>query len=220
MHFEVLVEDSSGELLLQVLTPRLLGPNGAAHTWRLHRYKGVGRLPRGLKPNSDSSKRILLDQLPRLLSGFAKTPWVDKIVVVLDVDRRPCAEFLSELRNAAQGCGAGAKTLFRLAIEEIEAWYLGDREAILAAYPRAKLYVLGKYAQDSVCGTWELLADAIHPTGSVGLRKVGWTAIGQAKHEWASKIGPLMSLNDNASPSFKKFRDSLTALASEGDWAE
>ena len=36
MHIEILVEDSSGEKLLQVLLPQFLGPQGEPHTWRLH----------------------------------------------------------------------------------------------------------------------------------------------------------------------------------------
>ena len=42
MHFEILVEDSSGKRLLEILIPQFIGPHGAPHTWRLHDYKGVG----------------------------------------------------------------------------------------------------------------------------------------------------------------------------------
>jgi hypothetical protein len=51
--------------------------------------------------------------------------------------------------------------LFRLAIEEVEAWYFGDKNALFAAYPNAKHAIVSKYKQDSVCGTWEMLAKAI-----------------------------------------------------------
>ena len=102
--------------------------------------------------------------------------------------------------------------MFRLAIEEIEAWYLGDQDALLAAYPKAKQDVLGKYAQDSVCGTWELLADAVYPGGSAAIKKVGGRLPGQVKDEWAEKIGPLMDLERNVSPSFGKLRDGLRRL--------
>jgi hypothetical protein len=93
-----------------------------------------------------------------------------------------------------------------------KAWYLGDREALLKAYPRAKREVLDRYVQDSVCGTWELLADAVHAGGVAAIKKAGWPLPGQIKHEWAEKIGPFMSLDDNASPSFGKFRDGLSRL--------
>jgi len=42
-------------------------------------YKGIGRLPKNLKGTSDPSKRILLDQLPKLLRGYGKMPHTVKI---------------------------------------------------------------------------------------------------------------------------------------------
>lgn len=211
MHIEILVEDSSGEKLLDVLLPQLLGSQGEPHTWRLHAYKGIGRIPGKLTPKADPAKRILLDQLPKLLRGYGKTPGIDAVVVMLDVDRRNCAEFLRELKEITEACVAhsATKILFRLAIEEMEAWYFGDREAVLLAYPRAKRNILDAYVQDSICGTWELLADAIYPGGSAMIIKAGWPLPGQVKHEWAEKIGPLMNLERNISPSFSKLCDGL-----------
>ena len=212
MHIEVLVEDSSGEKLLQCLLPQLLGLHGDPHTWRLHSYKGIGRIPKNLTSKADPAKRILLDRLPKLLRGYGKTPGIDAVVIVLDVDKRDCKAFLQELRALAGACIPSPTTLFRLAIEEMEAWYLGDQVALLEAYPRAKQDVLNGYVQDSACDTWELLADAVYPGGSSVIKKSGWPLPGQVKHEWAEKIGPRMKLNRNASPSFSKFRDGLRRL--------
>lgn len=216
MHIEVLVEDSSGEKLLAQLLPQILGEQGAPHTWRLKAYKGIGRIPKGLTAKADPAKRILLDQLPRLLQGYGKAPGIDAVVVVLDTDRRDCKAFLQELKSLAASCNPAPPTLFRLAIEELEAWYLGDRAALLKAFPRAKRDVLDRYVQDSACGTWELLADAVHAGGAAAIKKAGWPLPGQLKHEWAEKIGPLMSLHQNASPSFEKFRDGLSRLIAQG----
>jgi hypothetical protein len=212
MHIEILVEDSSGEALLRLLLPRLLGEQERPHTWRLHSYKGIGRIPKGLATQGDPAKRILLDQLPRLLRGYGLTPGIDAVVVVLDSDRRPCKDFLRELNALAQACQPRPLTLFRLAIEEIEAWYLGDRSALLRAYPKARRDVLDHYVQDSACGTWEVLADAVHPGGSAAVKKAGWPLSAQLKHDWAAKIGPLMSLDSNQSPSFGKLREGLLRL--------
>ena len=212
MHIEILVEDSSGEKLLNELVPKILGPYGEPHTWRLHSYKGIGRIPKGLKVTADPTKRILLDQLPRLLGGYGKTPGIDAVVVVLDLDRRDCKTFLKELIAVAQACNPSPNTMFRLAIEEMEAWLLGDAEALQSAYPRAKKDVLRRYVQDSQNGTWEHLADAVYKGGSIAVKKVGWPLPGQLKHEWAEKIGPHMDIENNASPSFGKFRDGLRRL--------
>lgn len=212
MHIEFLVEDSSGERLLSQLLPQILGEQGAPHSWRLKAYKGVVRIPPGLSAKADPAKRMLLDQLPRLLQGYGKTPGIDAVVVVVDSDRRDCKEFLQELKSLAEGCNPVPNTLFRLAIEEIEAWYLGDRAALLTAYPRAKREVLDRYVQDSVCNTWELLADAVHAGGTAAIKKTGWPLPGQIKHEWAEKMGPLMNIDQNKSPSFGKFRDGLSRM--------
>lgn len=215
MHIEVLVEDSSGEKLLAQLLPHILGEQGEPHTWRLKAYKGIGRIPQGLTAKADPAKRILLDQLPRLLQGYGKTPGIDAVVVVLDTDRRDCKAFLQELLSVANQCNPAPNTMFRLAIEEMEAWYLGDRAALLNAFPRAKREVLDRYVQDSVCGTWELLADAVHAGGAAAIKKAGWMESGQFKHELAEKIGPFMSLHQNTSPSFGKFRDGFARLIAQ-----
>jgi hypothetical protein len=212
MHIEVLVEDSSGAKLIETLMPRVIGQYGQPHTWRIIDYKGIGRIPRDLSTAADPAKRALLNQLPRVLNGCGRTPGIDAVVVVVDTDQRECSAFLKELKGLLARCHAKPNTLFRLAIEEMEAWLLGDRQALLAAYPKARKDVLANYRQDSICGTWELLADAIHPGGSNAIRKAGWPLPGEVKHAWASQIGPRMDVELNQSPSFIKFRDGLRKL--------
>ncbi len=214
MHIEFLVEDSSGEKMLAQLLPKILGEQGTPHTWRMKAYKGIGRIPAGLTAKADPAKRMLLDQLPRLLQAYGKTPGIDAVVVVLDTDLRDCKAFLQELKSLLAKCSPAPRTIFRLAIEEMEAWYLGDRQCILKAYPRTKRDVIDRYTQDSVCGTWELLADAVYPGGSAAIKKAGWPLPGQIKHEWAEKMSPFLDISKNTSPSFAKFRDGLLRLAS------
>ncbi|WP_254221701.1 DUF4276 family protein [Burkholderia multivorans] len=212
MHIEVLVEDSSGARLLEILLPQIIGAHGAPHTWRVHPYKGIGRIPRGLTSRTDPAKRALLDQLPRLLQGYGKTPGVDAVAVVVDNDARDSQEFLRELEGLRDQCNPAPTTLFSLAIEEMEAWLLGDQNALFAAFPRAKKDVLARYKQDSICGTWELLADAIHKGGRAAIQAAGWPTAGEMKHEWAKQIGMHMDINNNASHSFCGFRDGLRQL--------
>jgi hypothetical protein len=135
------------------------------------------------------------------------------VVVVVDLDTRDCNAFKRELLDVLSACTPAPKTLFRIAIEEMEAWLLGDKEAVLAAYPAAKQQVLNRYEQDSICGTWELLADATHKGGAAALKREGWPAPGRAKCEWAEKIGPLVDIDRNTSKSFQVFRDGVRALA-------
>ena len=108
MHIEVLVEDSSGAKLLETLLPQVIGEQGMPHTWRLHPYKGIGRLPTGLSAKADPAKRALLDQLPRLLAGYGRTPGIDAVVVDARVaaPHRTGAWWLG--RRHQRGCRARA----------------------------------------------------------------------------------------------------------------
>jgi hypothetical protein len=139
MHFEILVEDLSGKYALEHLVPGILGPQGEPHTWRIFSYRGVGRIPRNLNATRDPSRRILLDNLPRLLRGYGTSLASTNatVVVVVDTDNREWCGFLRDLQDLLSSIRPRPRTLFRLAIEEMEAWYLGDRAAILEAYPKA-----------------------------------------------------------------------------------
>jgi hypothetical protein len=121
--------------------------------------------------------------------------------------------FKQELLDVLEACNPAPTAMFRIAIEEMEAWLLGDRNAILTAYPKARQRVLNGYQQDSICGTWELLADAIHKGGAKALKRKGWPAPGVEKCEWAGKIGPLLGVERNRSTSFQVFRDGVRELA-------
>lgn len=212
VRFEILIEDASGEILLRSLLPNVLG---AAHTYRTHAYKGIGRLPRNLRDTADPAKRfLLLYQLPRVLAGYGASldRAAEAVVVIVDLDDKDCLQFKQEMVHVWKSCHPAPQALFRIAIEETESWMLGDRAAILAAFPRAKTHVLDTYIQDSICGTWEKLADAIHPGGAMALKKAGWPRIGEAKCDWARKIGPHMDVDRNSSKSFRVFRDGLRKL--------
>ena len=209
----MLAEDRSGSIALNVVLEKLLGANGTDHSWRMHAYKGVGRIPRDLHRAPDPAKRLLLDQLPRLLRGYGRSLPRETacVVVVVDLDGRDCMTFKRELLDALGACDPCPRTLFRIAIEESEAWLLGDREAVVAAYPEARQSVLDGYVQDSICGTWEVLADAVHAGGSAHLVKAGWPRPGSAK--CAARIAPHMDVDRNLSISFRAFRDGVRRLA-------
>lgn len=216
MHFEILVEDQSGAVMLNVLIPKVLDPT---HTFRVHSYKGIGRIPKGLKTVADVQKRILLDQLPRLLTGFGNTfnnygpNYRAAVIVVCDLDRKSRETFEAELRNLAASAHPCPDHAFCLAIEEGESWFMGDLAAVKAAYPRAKDTVLNSYVNDSICGTWEKLADAVFPGGSSVLQAKGWMVAGAEKSRWAREITPHMDPASNQSPSFHHFVTTITTMS-------
>lgn len=212
MHFEILVEDQSGKKALDILVPKIVGNN---HTFRIISYKGIGRLPENLTRTSDPNKRILLDQLPRLLQGYGKTytnNYPGVVIVVCDLDKSCLKIFREELLQVLNRCNPSPTTRFCIAIEEGEAWFLGDLAAIKLAYPRAKQKILNSYQNDSICETWKKLADAVYPGGAKKLSTQGWQAVGAEKSKWAEKISPKLNVDNNKSPSFCYFRDKLREL--------
>lgn len=216
MHFEILVEDTSGKKSLDIIVPKIIGED---HTYKVHAYKGIGKIPKNLNAKCDPQKRILLTNLPKLLQGYGQTykgaGYDVAIIVVCDLDKKNLTEFLSELNQVLNSCKHKPTTRFCIAIEEGEAWFLGDIQAINQAYPKANRSLLEKYVNDSICGTWEILADAIYPGGAQNLSKEGWVTIGSEKSKWAEKISPHMNLESNKSPSFKYFRDTLRNLINQ-----
>ena len=216
MHFEILVEDQSGKKALDILIPKIIGDG---HTFTVHSYKGIGHIPKNLGAKKDASKRILLDRLPELLRGYgnafanrlANPPTA--VILVCDLDDKCLKAFRQELFNILNACDPQPETRFCIAIEESEAWFLGDIPAVKSAYPKAKDAVLNAYVNDSVCGTWEHLADAVYNGGSKPLSKKGGQAVGTEKSRWAEKISPQMDVVNNASPSFVYFREKLLELA-------
>ena len=215
VHFEILVEDQSGKVLIENLLDRILNVNIQEHSWELHSYRGVGHIPKNLSAESDPGKRLLLNQLPRLLRGYGRSlrGVSSVVVVVVDSDDRDCISFKRELMKLLDHCDPCPNVLYRIAVEEIKAWLLGDLAAIRAAYPKVRNGILEGYVQDSICGTWEILADAMHSTGSAGLKNLGYPEVGKAKCRWAQEIAPHMDVENNRSGSFQLFRDSLREMA-------
>jgi len=215
VHFEILVEDQSGKKALSILVPKIIGDT---HTFKIYAYRGIGRIPRKIGANADANKRILLDQLPRLLRGYGNTfsgypdDYHAAVILVCDLDDKCLKTFRQELIAVLEECNPKPKTRFCVAVEEGEAWLLGDISAIKVAYPKAKDSVLNGYVSDSICGTWELLADAVFNDGSRALLARGWQASGAEKSEWSEKITPHMDVEINTSPSFCYFRQKIREL--------
>ena len=214
-NFEVLVEDASGKIMLDSILKKILRANEQDHSFKIHSYKGIGRIPKNLQGKTDPRKRILLDRLPKLLKGYGKSlkDFPAAVIVVVDLDKKNCVQFKQEMLEVLNTCNPKPITLFRIAIEEVEAWILGDSNAINIAYPRAKNHIISNYVQDSICDTWEKLADSIYNGGSKKLTELGWPYTGQAKCEWAETISPHMNVDANKSKSFQVFRDSIRKIA-------
>ena len=212
MHFEILVEDQSGKKALHILTRKIVGDQ---HTFNIYPYRGIGHIPKDLTNPTNANTNLLLNQLPMQLRAYGKSYANDPtkvVIVVCDLDNNCLKTFRQEFFAVLNACTPKPETRFCIAIEEGEAWLLGDISAIKAAYPTAEDNVLNNYKNDSICGTWELLADAVFSGGSSALKNRGWQAAGREKFVWAQKITPYMNIDKNASPSFCYFRDKIREL--------
>ena len=66
MHFEILVEDQSGKEALDILLPKIID---VQDTFKVRGYKGIGHIPKNLSSAANAGTRLLLNQLPVLLSN-------------------------------------------------------------------------------------------------------------------------------------------------------
>ena len=173
-------------------------------------------------------KDELLLRLPQRLRGYGQRCKSDawfrdhcRIAVVIDRDDDDCAKLKRRLEKMANDAGlvtrssakGGAYMMVnRLAIEELEAWYFGDWEAVQAAYPRVSATIpsQAKYRDpDEIAGgTWEAFERVLQKAGyySGGLRKI------EAARAVAAHMQPLC----NTSPSFCTLRDALLEIAGAG----
>lgn len=216
-YIEILIEDESGGVLIEQIMDKYVMEREDI-TYKIHSFKGIGKIP--LKVNKVSqikSKRLLTD-LPMYLKGMDASlksmPGQKAVFVVLDSDDEDCAELKSSLVQMCEKLGITIPVFFCIAIEEIEAWLLGDNDALLTAYPTAKRQLLQKYVQDSIVGTWEYLADIIYKGGLSKLKKntSSYYEIGMIKGEWAKNIGAYIDIRKNASPSFNYFISKLDSF--------
>lgn len=211
MYFQFLIEDKSTEILVNHIMNKMKNLYFEKEIiWNIKSFGGIGHLQK--KGNVLEQKTgKLLNDLPMYMRGFDKVLRKMQnaaLVVVLDNDKRNIQQFRKELENLAVSNVILCDYVFCVAIKEMEAWLLGDIEAIREAYPNAKMQCIKKYEQDAVCETWEVLADIVYPKGLSKLKKKAgdiYMEIGKAKCEWADKIGRHLHLHENNSPSYQYF---------------
>lgn len=207
MHFQFLVEDLSGEKLIRWVMKKIqtISPDVS---YDCKAFRGIGGIKRGTDAMQLKTDKLLND-LPQYLKGFDRSLQGIKaaIIIVLDNDKRSTQEFYQQLETVARETGITIDHVFCIAVEEMEAWILGDREALLLAYPNAREAVLKDYVQDSICGTWEILANAVYKGGIKKFRKdcPTFREVGKYKSEWADRVGMYLDLDHNSSPSFQNF---------------
>jgi Domain of unknown function (DUF4276) len=194
---EVLLEGSSDVPTVREVLARRFGLI-EGKDFRLYPHQGKGRIPSDILSPPAPHRRGLLDQLPAKLRGFSHLGDEACVLVLVDSDDQPCVDLLNQLTAMLVRLPKRpARVLFRIAIEEIESWLIADPNAIVAAFPKAKLARLRKVTPDAIVGAWEQLAAAL----SVPEREV----TGSTKAYWAELIAPHLDLVNPPSPSLRKF---------------
>ncbi len=211
-HIEVLVEDSSGGEVVSGLMNSILRERSVPWTYSIRRHRGIGKLPADWDQAPAVFASGLFQLLPARLRVYAKSYQSSDrniVIVVFDTDYREPQVLYRDIMNLRRKYADGLTVVIGIAIEELEAWLLADRQALLAAYPDIDTSVLDAYVQDSVVGTWEVLARALLGEQAVHLIKAGYPAVGSYKHKWAEKIAPHLEARRNVSPSFRSFYEYL-----------
>jgi hypothetical protein len=196
-HLEFLVEEPSMEAFLRALLPRMLPPD---RSFEVRTFQG---------------KSDLLNKLQDRLHGYAQ--WLPdgwRLVVVVDRDDDDCLALKEQLENAAAAAGLRTRSragrfpwqlVNRIAIEELEAWYFGDWQAVCSVFPRVSPTVphrAGYRDSDAIHGgTWEAFERI--------LRRRGYFKTGLRKMEAARAVGAHVDPSRSHSDSFLKFIEAV-----------
>jgi hypothetical protein len=199
----VFVEEESAEAALSALIPRIVG---SSVTYRFHTYAG---------------KQALLKRLPQRLAAYGS--WLPddwRIVVLVDRDRDECHDLKDRMEKAATQAGLGTRqrpgingrvqVTNRIAVNELEAWLLGDIEALRVAYPRVAADLARKSAYRDPDAVKHGAAEALR----LVLKRAGYyDRLGYLpKVEVARCISEHMRPSCNRSGSFRVFRDALLSI--------
>ena len=199
MHLEFLLEEPSAEVVIKNL---ISGMIRGRHSYKIITHQG---------------KDDLLKKLPAKLRSYRG--WIDpefRIIILVDRDEEDCHDLKLHLERISRTEGFPTKSykrkqsfivLNRIAIEELEAWFLGDNEAIRNAFPRINQRSLEKLKNrnpDNIHGAWETLAGL--------LKNAGYMKSGYRKIEGANKISSHLNPLNNRSRSFQVFWEGLAAM--------
>jgi hypothetical protein len=197
---ELLVEEPSAEAALRELLPR----NPAATA----RFKIINL----------GSKHALLTKLERRLRAYAdriRQGEDVRVVVLVDRDQDDCHALKAALERTARAAGlitrsaAGHRAAFdvvtRIAVEELESWFLGDPQALRAAFPNLPPINLrtAPFRNPENGGSWE----ALHRF----LRRHGYYPGTYQKIDAARRIARHLDPTANRARSFTVFCDGLAA---------
>ncbi|MCY4075894.1 MAG: DUF4276 family protein [Acidobacteria bacterium] len=198
MHVELLVEEQSMEAFLRTLLPKLL-PETCSH--EVHPFQC-----------KDALRRKIADRL-RGYAHWLPEDW--RVFVLVDRDDDDCAMLKAEIEANVRRAGLRTRSqdphwqvATRIVVEELEAWYFGDWQAVLKAYPKVSPRIPGRRTYrdpDGIVRTWEAFERI--------LKRHGYFKGGLRKTEAARAIAEHVDPDANRSRSFLVFYRTLMELA-------
>jgi hypothetical protein len=219
MYIQFLVEGESDEILINNVMKKYKEERPEITiTHNIKSYKGLGGFKKGRNSALIKSEH-LLNNLKKSINaynnGLRYMP-NSAVFIIVDNDKRNMNNFQKQLEEIVSDNKNTLDKVFCIAVEESEAWLLGDILAIQNAYPKNKDRIATKhqqYKQDDILepGTWEFLFDMLNPQKG---RKNKFTypvfpESGIYKCEWAEKIGNCLNIRNNKSNSFNYFLSEL-----------
>ena len=203
MHIKFFLEEPSAEETLKHVLPKIFADEVS---YEFHISEGKGDL---------------LNNLPMLLKGHQWIPDDWRIVVLIDEDRQDCRKLKKKLETTAHEAGFVTKSsaapnenfqiVNRLAIEELEAWFFGDIEALHTAYPRVSinLQYQARYRNpDAITGGTSEALERLLVEENYYRDRLPKVAVAQ-------DIAPHMEPARNRSKSFQIFVEGLKACVGE-----
>jgi hypothetical protein len=196
---EVLVEEPSMEEALRHLLPKIIGNRAM---WKVINMRSKGRLMKDL-PNRLRSYKQRMDGGEEI-----------KVIVLVDRDNNDCEELKRKLETMARNAGLQTKSVpgtdgafqvvNRIAIEELEAWFIGDTAALQCAFTSLEgVRFPSSFNNPDKGGTWERLHRF--------LKQNGIYRNSFPKIEAARNIAKHMDPGRNRSRSFQCFFQGLEA---------
>jgi hypothetical protein len=199
-HLEFLVEEPSAEAALRNLVPRIL-PAGIRFEVRV--FNG--------KPD-------LLGKLPMRLRAYkAAMRENERIVILVDEDRQDCRALKKRIDDMVLQAGLLPKAraragryqvLSRIAVEELEAWLMGDAQALAETYSGVSANFGAKRGFRDVDAISGGTAEALERL----LQQAGHFRGGLPKRQVAREVSARMEPSRNTSRSFQAFCQGLREL--------
>lgn len=187
---EFLVEEPSMAEILRAILPRVL-PEG----WKLNSNCFI---------RTHEGKQDLQRSIPRKIRAMKRIPGGVGFVIIQDQDSNDCRELknrLVALCNSALSEGESVSYCVRIVCRELEAWYLGDMQALEQVFPG---FHASRYQNKSLFR---------NPDNCVNPKRELKRIVGDYPQiEIARRIGPLLNPETNSSRSFQIFLSGIQRM--------